>query len=120
MADISQVVFPGLFPVMKLPVRPKTPQQTVHSFLLDQESIPVRLVPEPGIFPGSGSHSEVLMGSLDFKNLVILLSYIFLFLPGSLTSDAERACVRLGTFVRNPSYNTFPREEDVHDVHLPD
>ena len=60
------------------------------------------------------------MGSLDFKNLVILLSYIFLFLPGSLTSDPERACVRLGTFVRNPSYNTFPREEDLHDVHLPD
>jgi len=45
----------------KFPVRPNTPWQTMHSSLLDWESLPARLVPELGIFPGLESHSVELL-----------------------------------------------------------
>jgi len=94
MVDILQVVFPGLFPVMKFLVRPKTPWQTVHSFLLDQESLPIRLVPELGKIPSSESHSvthcsQMQAGAINYFTILLRAHFYTVWIPRLLQTHVN-------------------------------
>ena len=72
MADISQVIFPCLFPVIpgllqvpEFPVQPKKTGQTIHYFQSVKKPLLVTQVLEPVTFPSPGSHSAGYVTNAD-------------------------------------------------------